>query len=98
MQVISKRTLVQFWQRHERAETPLRAWHSMASRAQWVGPTDVKAEFGATVDFLADNRLVFDIAGNRYRLIVHVAYRYKRVLIKFIGTHAEYDKINAERV
>ncbi len=70
----------------------------MASRAQWVGPTDVKAEFGATVDFLADNRLVFDIAGNRYRLIVHVAYRYKRVLIKFIGTHAEYDKINAERV
>ena len=70
----------------------------MANRAQWTAPADVKAEFGATVDFLADNRLVFDIAGNRYRLIVHAAYRYKRVLIKFIGTHAEYDKIDAGTV
>jgi mRNA interferase HigB len=98
VQVIAKRTLVQFWQRHRRAEEPLKAWHSIASRAQWGGPADVKAEFGATVDFLADNRLVFDIAGNRCRLIVCVAYRYNRVLIKFIGTHAEYDKINAETV
>lgn len=58
----------------------------------------MKAEFGATVDFVADNRLIFDVAGNRYRVIVHVAYAYKRVLIKFIGTHAEYDRINPETV
>ena len=58
----------------------------------------MKAEFGATVDFVADNRLIFDIAGNRYRLIVRVAYVHKRVLVKFVGTHAEYDKIDAETV
>lgn len=61
-------------------------------------PADVKAAFGASVDFLADNRLIFDVAGNKYRLIVHVAYAYKRVLIKFVGTHAEYDRINPDTV
>jgi mRNA interferase HigB len=55
---------------------------------------DVKEQFGASVDFVADNRLVFDIGGDKYRLIVHAAYRYKRVLVKFVGTHAEYDKID----
>ncbi len=54
--------------------------------------------FGNSVDFVADNRVIFDIAGNRYRLIVHVAYPYKRVLIKFVGTHADYDRINPETV
>jgi mRNA interferase HigB len=98
VQVIAKRTLVQFWALHRRAEMPLRAWHTMASRAQWSGPADVKRDFGATVDFIADNRLVFDIVGNHFRLIVHVAYRHKRMLIKFIGTPAEYDKIDAETV
>jgi mRNA interferase HigB len=70
----------------------------MANRARSTGPADVKAEFGATVDFLADDKLVLDIAGNRYRPIVRVAYRFKRVLIKSVGTHAEYDRIGAETV
>lgn len=77
---------------------PLRAWYSRVAAAGWTGPSDVKTEFGATVDFLADNRLIFDLAGNRYRLIVHVAYGYRRVLIKFVGTHAEYDRIDPETV
>lgn len=54
--------------------------------------------FGASVDFVADNRIIFDISGNKYRLIVHVAYPFRRVLIKFVGTHAEYDKIDPETV
>jgi len=54
--------------------------------------------FGSTVDFVGDNRIIFDIGGNKYRLIVHVAYSYKRVLVKFIGTHADYDKIDPETV
>ena len=54
--------------------------------------------FGTNVDFVHDNRLVFDIAGNNYRLIVRVAYPYKRVLIKFVGTHAEYDRIDPETI
>ena len=58
----------------------------------------MKFAFGTAVDFIGDNRVIFDIAGNHYRLIVHVAYPYKRVLIKFIGTHAEYDSIDPETV
>jgi mRNA interferase HigB len=98
VQVIAKRTLKLFWMRHPQTETPLRAWHAMVSLAAWSGPADVKADFGATVDFVADNRLIFNVAGNKYRLIVHVAYAYKRVLIKFVGTHAEYDRVNPETV
>jgi mRNA interferase HigB len=98
VQVIVKRTLKLFRARHPQAETPLRAWHATISRSNWSGPADVKAEFGATVDFVADNRLIFDIAGNKYRVIVHVAYAYKRVLIKFVGTPAEYDRTNPETV
>lgn len=98
MQVSAKRTLKVFWIRHSQAETPLRVWYASVSRSEWSGPADVTAEFGATVDFIGDNRLIFDIAGNKYRLIVHVAYAYQRVLIKFVGTHADYDKIDPEAV
>ena len=87
-----------FWTRHSQAETPLRVWYTAVSHSEWLGPSDVKAEFGATVDFIGDNRVIFDIAGNKYRLIVHVAYAYKRVLIKFVGTHAEYDRIDPKAV
>jgi mRNA interferase HigB len=59
-----------------------------------LGTRYIQAAFGASAEFLADNRLIFDLAGNKYRLIVHAAYACKRVLIKFVGTHAEYDRIN----
>lgn len=98
VQVIAKRTLRQFWERQKKAEIPLRAWFSIVDRAEWKRPADVKAMFGATVDFVGDNRLIFDIGGNKYRLVVHVAYTYKRVLVKFVGTHADYDKIDPETV
>jgi mRNA interferase HigB len=58
----------------------------------------VKEQFGTTVDFIADNRLIFDLSGNKYRLVVHVSYPFRRVLVKFIGTHAEYDRINPETI
>lgn len=98
MQIIAKSTLKQFWERHAQAETPLKSWHAIVSKAEWTSPSDVKAMFGAKVDFVADNRIIFDISGNKYRLIVHVAYAYKRVLIKFVGTHTEYDQIDPETV
>jgi mRNA interferase HigB len=93
MQILSLRTLKEFWESHGDAETPLRTWYSRVSGAAWRGPDDVKADFGTTVDFVADSRVVFDIGGNKYRLIVHVAYRFQRVLVKFVGTHKEYDRI-----
>ena len=98
MQVLSRATLRAFWQRHPAAQKPLLVWLSVVEHASWSGPADVKARFGGNVDFVADNRAIFDIGGNKFRLIVHVAYRHHRVLVKFIGTHAEYDKIDPETV
>jgi mRNA interferase HigB len=98
MQIIAKRTLRQFWERYPRAEVPLKNWYQVVDKASWNTPVDVKQMFGTTVDFIGDNRLIFDIGGNKYRLVVHVAYVFKRVLIKFVGTHAEYDAIDPETV
>jgi mRNA interferase HigB len=63
-----------------------------------ASPADVKEMFGATVDFVGNNRVIFDIAGNKYRLVAHVSYRFRRVLIKFVGTHREYDTIDPETI
>jgi mRNA interferase HigB len=98
MQVIARRTLKQFWQRHPQAEKPIRLWFAATRSMRWRGPADVKRQFGTTVDFVHDDRVIFDLGGNKYRLVVHVSYRLGRVLVKFIGTHAEYDRINPETV
>jgi len=97
MQVIAKRTLKLFWETHPQAEAPLRTWFVLASQATWTGPADIRRAFGSA-DFVGDNRVIFDIGGNKYRLVVHVSYRFQRVLIKFVGTHAEYDRIDPEAV
>jgi mRNA interferase HigB len=98
MQVLSRSTLRDFWQRHATAKRPLRVWLRIAEQEIWTGPADVKLKFGRSVDFVADNRAIFDIGGNKYRLIAHISYRFRRVLIKFVGTHSEYDKIDPETV
>ena len=98
MRIISKATLRTFWERHPRAAGPLQSWYALVAASEWRRPADVKDLFGTSVDFVADNRIVFDIGGNKYRLIVRVSYAYGQVLIKFIGTHAEYDRIDAGSV
>lgn len=98
MQIIAKRTLREFWTVHNQAEGPLKAWYALVDRAEWSGPQDIRNGFGATVDFVGDNRVIFDIGGNKYRLIVHVAYQFRRVLIKFVGTHEDYNRIRPEDV
>lgn len=97
VQIIAKRTLRQFWEKHPQAETPLKLWFATVSKATWKRPADVRAQFNS-VDFVADNRVIFDVAGNKYRVVARVSYPFGRVLIKFVGTHAEYDKINPEAV
>jgi mRNA interferase HigB len=84
-------------ERHPDAEQPLRAWHDAVSRAQWQAPADVKAQFG-TASILKGRRAVFNIKGNDYRLVAALAYHTGLVFIKFVGTHAEYDRIDAETV
>jgi len=98
MQVIAKSTLRAFWTKHNQSKAALTAWYLVASRGDWSSPADIKNVFGANVDFVGDNRAIFDIGGNKYRLVVHVAYEYRRVLIKFVGTHKEYDRIDPETV
>lgn len=97
MRVIARRTLREFWQRHRRAEQLLKAWYAEVARASWRGPQDIKAAY-AHASFVADNRVVFNIAGNRYRLIAHVNYDYQIVYVKFVGAHAQYDRIEPETV
>lgn len=75
----------------------MEAWFSLVRQARWHGPADVRATFGSA-DFVSDSRVIFNIGGNKYRLVTHVSYAYGRVLIKFVGTHREYDEINAETI
>lgn len=96
--VIARKTLQAFWIRHPHAEVPLGTWYQIVSKGTWSGPSDIKAAFGANVDFVGDNRAIFDIDGNKYRLIVHFAYPFKTGLIKFVGTHDAYNRINPETV
>ena len=79
MQAIARRTLREFWARHPQAEGPIRAWFAIADKARWANPAEIKRQFGRTVDFVGDNRVIFDLGGNMYRLIVHVSLAFGRV-------------------
>jgi mRNA interferase HigB len=95
MRIIARSTLRAFWRLHPQAEGPLKSWFREANRAEWWTPEDVKRTY-RTASFLADNRVVFNIAGNRYRLVVKFNYSCQIAYIRFVGTHAEYDRIDAE--
>ncbi|MEV3811460.1 type II toxin-antitoxin system HigB family toxin [Aeromonas allosaccharophila] len=99
MKVLSLRTLREFWEqpRYADAEQPLRSWYDEAKTAAWETPQAVKLMY-RTASFVAGNRVVFNIAGNKYRLIVAMDYPRQWCKVRFIGTHAEYDKINATEV
>jgi mRNA interferase HigB len=98
VQVIARKTLREFWLRHPAAEVPLKLWYARAVRARWTRPGDLKDQFGTTVDFVAGNRVIFDIGGNKYRLVVKIDYGVGLVLIRFVGVHAAYDRIDARTV
>ena len=99
MRVIALRALRQCWQRAgcSDAEQPLLAWHRETLRASWRTPAEVKAQYGIA-SILKNSRVVFNIAGNKYRLVVRIRYDLGIVFIRFVGTHREYDAIDAETV
>jgi mRNA interferase HigB len=97
MRVIATKTLREFWLRHADAEQALKAWNKETLEHRWLGPNDIKLRY-PSADILPDNRVVFNIKGNRYRLIVKIHYNTGVVFIRFVGTHAEYDKIDAGTV
>ena len=97
MRIIAKRTLRIYWEKERRAEQPLRSWHAVAAKAAWSSPADVKAVY-AKASIVGDDRVVFNIGGNRYRLVVRFDYKHRIGFVRFIGTHAEYDRIDASKV
>ena len=97
MRVIAVKTLRNFWERHSDAEQPLKSWHKEAITSTWSTPQDIKATF-PSADILPDNRVVFNIKGNAYRLIVQIHYNRGIIYIRFVGTHSEYDKVDATTV
>lgn len=86
-----------FWEIHPDAEQPSRAWHAKTKRAEWTSTNDVKNDY-RNASFVANNRVIFNIKGNQYRLVVAINYPYQIMYIRFIGTHEEYNKIDATTV
>ncbi len=99
MRLVAKSTLVKFWSQPEYADSKgaLQSWHDEAIKAGWKNPQDIKEQY-RNASICGNNRVVFNVAGNKYRLVVVMQYRAGVVWVKFVGTHAQYDKINVETV
>ena len=97
MRIISRRILREFWEKHPDATTPLQTWFHDVERATWNSPTDIKENY-RNASIVANNRVVFNIKGNRYRLVVVVIYQHDVVYIRFVGTHEEYDQIDVTTI
>ena len=97
MRVIAKRRLREFWERHPSAREPLLAWFREVEREDWGTPAAVKARY-PKASIVGGDRMVFDIKGNAFRLVVKIKYAYRVVYVRFVGTHAEYDAVDAKEV
>lgn len=97
MHIISRSTLSEFWEKHRDAEIPLRIWFKRVEKAKWKSVQELKKDF-SSADYVGNNRIVFDIKGNKYRIVVVVFFDGQKVFIRFVGKHSEYDKINAIKI
>ena len=97
MRVIAKKILREFWEKHSDSEQQLKTWYKEASKASWTNPSDIKSEY-SKASILKTGRAIFNICGNKYRLVVDVNYDRKWVFIRFIGTHSDYYKIDANKI
>lgn len=97
MHIIARSKLISFWKKHPDVEVPLKLWYKKVQASRWKSVTELKRDF-PSADYIGDNRVIFDIKGNRYRIIVVIFFVNKKMFIRFIGTHAEYDKVDAKKV
>lgn len=97
MRIIAKSTLRAFWARHPDAEEPLLAWYREVEKEDWSQPPQVKEKY-RSASIVKGSRVVFNIKGNDYRLVVRINYPYRVVYVRFVGTHVEYDAIDVEEV
>lgn len=97
MRIVALSTLRAFWLKHPDAEVPLRAWYTLASRANWKAPNQIKSAY-RSASFVGSSRVVFNIKGNDYRLVVLVRYDKGLMFVRFVGTHAQYDRTDVTTV
>jgi mRNA interferase HigB len=97
MRIVALSTLRAFWERHPDSKTPLQSWYALASRTVWTSPSEIKQAY-RNASFTANNRVVFNIKGNDYRLVVAVRYDRGLMYVRFVGTHRQYDKISVETI
>ena len=97
MRIIANKILREFWEIHPDCEQQLKSWFNETNKAVWKNSNDIKSEY-PSASILINNRIVFNIKGNKYRLIVKINFEYEMVWVRFIGTHAQYDKINANNI
>jgi mRNA interferase HigB len=97
MRVIAKKILREFWEKHNDSEQQLKTWYKESSKANWSTPPEIKSEY-SKASILKSGRVVFNICGNKYRLVVEINYERQWVYIRFIGTHTEYDKIDVNKI
>ena len=97
MRIISRRALREFWEKHPDARQSLQAWYVDVERVEWKTPSDIKDVY-RNASIVGNNRAVFNIKGNHYRIVVAIQYEFGIVYIRFVGTHPEYDKIDATRI
>ena len=97
MRVIAMSTLEAFWKLYPNSERSLRSWYDEAGRTTWKMPSEIKAQYG-NASILKNGRVVFNIAGNKYRLVVWINYACRVVYVRFIGTHAQYNRIDAQNI
>ncbi len=97
MRIISRKALRVFWEKHSDARQSLQAWYVDVKKARWKSPADIKKVY-RNASFVGNNRVVFNIKGNKYRVIVAVQYKFQLVFIRFVGTHQEYDRADVDAV
>jgi mRNA interferase HigB len=95
--IVAKRTLVKFWEKHPESKTYLQTWYETAKTANWSNPNEIR-EFYSTISILKGSRVVFNIKGNSFRLVAKIEYEKSWLFIRFIGTHEEYDQIDANKI
>jgi mRNA interferase HigB len=97
MRIISRKTLKEFWERHPDADQPLQAWYADLKASRWKSSSEIKSIY-RNASFVGNNRVVFNIKGNTYRVVVAIQYQFGIVYIRFVGTYQEYDRIDAATV
>jgi mRNA interferase HigB len=97
MRIISRKTLREFWERHPDEEQPLQAWYADAKASRWKSPSDIKSVY-RNASFVGNDRVVFNIKGNTYRVVVAIQYQFGIGYILFVGSHEEYDRIDVATV